>query len=101
MLNRSHGVAIIRDEISGWVAAMDQYRGGKGSDRQQFLSLWSSQTLKVDRKSGGSVYVQAPVACVIGGIQPDLAGTLHDADQRRDGFVERLLPVVPDVGPAL
>jgi hypothetical protein len=100
MLSRSPGVAIIRDEISGWVASMDQYKGGKGSDRQQFLSLWSAQTLKVDRKGGGSVYVSEPVACVVGGIQPDLAGTLHDVAKRRDGFVERILPVVPDVEPA-
>jgi hypothetical protein len=102
MLAGAPGVAIIRDEISGWVAAMDQYKGGKGSDRQQFLSLWSAQTLKVDRKgSGGSVYVPKPVVCVVGGIQPDLVGTLHDAARRRDGFVERVLPLVPDVEPAL
>jgi hypothetical protein len=102
ILSRSPGVAIIHDEISGWVAAMDQYKGGKGSDRQQFLSLWSAQTLKVDRKgAGGSVYVSNPVACVVGGIQPDLVGTLHDAAKRRDGFVERVLPLVPDVEPAL
>jgi hypothetical protein len=100
MLAGAPGVAVIRDEISGWVAAMDQYKGGKGSDRQQYLSLWSAQTLKVDRKGGGSLYVPEPVACVVGGIQPDLAGTLHDAAQRRDGFVERILPVVPDVEPA-
>jgi hypothetical protein len=100
MLAGVPGVAVVRDEISGWVAAMDQYKGGKGSDRQQYLSLWSAQTLKVDRKSGGSLYVPEPVACVVGGIQPDLAGMLHDAAQRRDGFVERILPVVPDVEPA-
>jgi hypothetical protein len=79
---------------------MDQYKGGKGSDRQQYLSLWSAQTLKVDRKGGGSVYVREPVASVVGGIQPDLVGTLHDSARRRDGFVERVLPVVPDVEPA-
>jgi hypothetical protein len=83
-------------------AAMDQYKGGKGSDRQQYLSLWSAQTLKVDRKGpGGSVYVAKPVVCVVGGIQPDLVGTLHDAARRRDGFVERVLSLVPDVEPAL
>lgn len=101
MLGHNPGVAVIRDEISGWVAAMDQYRSGKGSDRQQYLSLWSGQTLKVDRKGDGSLYVPEPVTCVLGGIQPDLAGTLHDATKGRDGFVERILPVVPNVGPAI
>src|SRR5262249_28530086 len=36
---------------------------------------------------------------VVGGIQPDLVGELHHEAQKRDGFVERLLPVVPDVQP--
>ena len=39
MLAGAPGVAVIRDEISGWVSAMDQYKGGKGSDRQQYLSF--------------------------------------------------------------
>jgi hypothetical protein len=93
-------VAVVRDEISGWVGSLDQYRGGKGSDRQQFLSLWSGGVIKADRKGGATVYVEHPVACVVGGIQPDLAGVLHDEAKRRDGFVERILPVVPDVGVA-
>jgi hypothetical protein len=39
MLSNSPGVAILRDEILSWVTSLDQYRGGKGSDRQQYLSL--------------------------------------------------------------
>jgi putative DNA primase/helicase len=100
MLGRSPGVAIVRDEIGGWVASMDQYRGGKGADRQSYLQLWSGLTIKSDRKSGESIYARNPVACVVGGIQPDLAGDLHDAAKRRDGFVERVLPLVPDIGVA-
>ncbi|MDP9362639.1 MAG: YfjI family protein, partial [Chloroflexota bacterium] len=100
MLERSPGVAIVRDEILSWVRSMDQYRGGKGSDRQEFLSLWSSSTIKADRKGGEPVYRPFPVACVVGGIQPDFVAELHDDANRRDGFVERLLPVVLDLGAA-
>lgn len=99
MLDRSAGVAIVKDEIAGWVASMNQYRAGKGSDRQEYLSLWSSKTIKLDRKGAEPIYRRFPVACVVGGIQPDLAGDLHHEAQKRDGFVERLLPVVPDVQP--
>jgi hypothetical protein len=62
ILGSNPGAAIIRDEIGGWVASMDQYRGGKGSDRQQYLSLWSAGTIKADRKTGESIYVRHPVA---------------------------------------
>jgi hypothetical protein len=99
MLDRAPGVAIIRDEILGWVSSMDQYRGGKGSDRQEYLSLWSAKTIKLDRKGAEPIYRRFPVACVVGGIQPDLVGGLHHVAQKRDGFVERLLPIVPDVSP--
>jgi hypothetical protein len=99
MLDRAPGVAIIRDEILGWVSSMDQYRGGKGSDRQEYLSLWSAKTIKLDRKGADPIYRRFPVACVVGGIQPDLVGGLHHEAQKRDGFAERLLPIVPDTKP--
>src|SRR5215218_4913501 len=67
MLDRAPGVAIIRDEILGWVSSMDQYRGGKGSDRQEYLSLWSAKTIKLDRKGADPIYRRFPVACVVGG----------------------------------
>lgn len=98
MLERSPGVAIIRDEILSWIRSMDQYRGGKGSDRQEFLSLWASQTIKADRKGAEPIYRPYPVAAVIGGVQPDFVADLHDEARRRDGFVERLLPIVLDEG---
>ncbi len=97
MLERSPGVAIIRDEILSWVRSMDQYRGGKGSDRQEYLSLWAAATIKADRKGGEPIYRPCPVACVVGGIQPDFVAELHDEANRRDGFVERILPVVLDL----
>jgi hypothetical protein len=99
MLAKSQGVAILRDEILGWVTSLDQYRGGKGSDRQQYLSLWSGAPIKVDRKGGEPIYASHPVACVYGGIQPDALASLHDPHGKRDGWVERLLLYYPDVQP--
>jgi hypothetical protein len=99
MFDRAPGVAIIRDEILGWVSSMDQYRAGKGSDRQEYLALWSAKTIKLDRKGAEPIYRRYPVCCVVGGIQPDLVGGLHNEAQQRDGFVERLLPIVPDTKP--
>lgn len=101
ILGRVPGISVVRDELSGWVAAMDQYKGGRGSDRQQFLSLWSSQSWKIDRKKADSIYIRHPVASIVGGIQTGLVRVLHDAAGRRDGFIERILPNVPNVAPGL
>jgi putative DNA primase/helicase len=95
MLEHTPGICIISDELSGWVKRMNQYR--QGGDREQYLSMWSSKPLKVDRKSARSVYVRTPVVAVLGGIQPDVVPNLHADAQVREGFVERLLAQRPDV----
>src|SRR5688500_3095726 len=45
------GVLVAKDELAGWIRGMDQYKaGGKGSDRQFWLSAWNSDPITVDRK---------------------------------------------------
>ena len=93
MLDGSPGVAVVRDELVGWVRSHDAYR--KGGDRQSFLSLWAGAALKVDRKTSGTVYVEHPCVPVVGGIQPELLGELAEEANRRDGFVDRVDMVWP------
>jgi hypothetical protein len=100
ILARSAGVVLSRDEVVGWVKSCDAYRGGRGGDRQQWLSLWAGSPLKVDRKKGEPVYVPFPTVCVVGGVQPELLTDLADEAGRRDGFIERILWSCPDVAPA-
>jgi hypothetical protein len=98
LLAGSPGVAMFRDELVSWVKACDAYRGGRGGDRQQWLSLWAGAPLKIDRKTADSIYVPRPTVCVTGGVQPDLLVELADEAGRRDGFVERILWSYPDTG---
>src|SRR5262249_48351449 len=93
MLLASKGLALIKDELVGWVRGMDAYRSGRGADRQHYLSMWARTTIKVDRKgnNGAPILVSRPVLAVVGGIQPDLLPDLADTTQREDGFVDRLL----------
>jgi hypothetical protein len=86
------GLLLIRDELSGWVQSMNAYRGGKGSDRQFFLSVWSNSPITVDRKNQDEpLWVDRPVLGICGTIQPDVVqALLHDA-QWDDGFGDRIL----------
>jgi len=88
------GLLIFRDEFSAWVQTMNQYR--RGADRQFFLSAWSNEMIKVDRKSdqGGPLVVRHPFLAVIGGVQPDLLPSL-EAGGAQDGFLDRLLFAYP------
>lgn len=96
MLATSPGVVVAMDELSGWVKAMDAYRGGKGGDRQRWLSGWSSNPWKVDRRKGEPIFIKAPVVCVVGGIQPDVLPELAREAGQRDGFIERILWAYPE-----
>ena len=100
LLEQFPGIVVDQDELSGWVGGLDRYAGGKGSDKQFYLSLWSGTPVKVNRKGSRTIYCPSPVASVVGGIQPDLVKTLQPTNGDRDGFVERILPLVPECAPA-
>ena len=89
------GLLIHRDELAGWVRSMDQYKGGKGSDRQHWLNLWSTDEVIVDRKSrmGEPVILAKPFVSLFGGIQPSMLGELGAGTE--DGLMDRFLFAYP------
>jgi hypothetical protein len=91
------GVALIRDELTGWIASMNQYRAhGRGGDRQFFLSAWAGEPVSVDRKNRDEpVFVSHPFIGVVGGLPPDLLSRLRGEKEILDGFFDRLLPCFP------
>ena len=93
------GVLAWRDELSGWVRSMDQYKqGGKGADRQYWLSAWSNSYAAVDRKSRGEpLIIQRPFVGVYGAIQPGILAELSDG--REDGLLDRFLLTYPEPAP--
>ena len=99
------GIAWIIDELAGMVEGLNQYKGGKGSDRQFILSLWSQATLCIDRKSSNReepLYVPHPHVPIIGGIQPSVLERLRGSAERgsrppEDGFLDRWLWSYPDI----
>lgn len=100
MLSNAKGLVLFRDELVGWVRSMDAYRsGGKGADRQHYLSMWSRSPIKIDRKSRPDpIIVARPCLSVVGGIQPDILPDLVEHASRDDGFIDRLLFAYPDIG---
>jgi hypothetical protein len=94
------GVGAFRDELSAWARAMDQYKsGGKGSDRQFFLSAWSNRYASVDRKSRQEpLILPRPFVGVFGSIQPTILPEIGDG--REDGLLDRFLFAYPDPKPS-
>jgi hypothetical protein len=90
----SAGIAMVRDELLGWLKDFDAYRSGRGGDRQTWLSLWSGGAMKIDRRGAETIYAEHPVVAVAGGIQPDRLPELAK-DAAADGFLSRFLLSMP------
>lgn len=94
----SEGIAVSRDELLAWVLSFDAYRAGKGGDKQDMLSLWAGEPLKIDRKSAAPIWSPRPTVGIVGGIQPDRLSELQQ-EAGQDGFLDRFLWAYPDTKP--
>jgi hypothetical protein len=97
-----HGVALIRDELTAWVASLDQYKAkGRGTDRQFFLAAWAGEPVSVHRKNqdDGPVFVPHPFVTVVGCLPPDMLSRLRGEKNLSDGFLDRDLFTYPEPMP--
>jgi hypothetical protein len=94
------GVLATRDELAAWVKSMNQYRaGGKGADRQFWLSVWSNNYVVVDRRSREEpLMLQRPFVGVIRSMQPGILRELGEG--REDGMLDRFVFCYPEPVPS-
>jgi hypothetical protein len=97
------GVLYLRDELSGWIAQLDQR--GRERERAFFLETWDGDgEFTFDRVGRGTVHANHLCLSVLGGLQPArVQSYLADAvtgGAGDDGFMQRFqLLVWPDVEP--
>lgn len=95
--NNDRGLVLKADELSGWIRGMNQYKGGKGDDREQYLSLWSGSDIKINRvRDNEPLFIPKPFFAVTGNIPPDIVPALEDEQGSEDGFIHRILFSYPD-----
>jgi hypothetical protein len=88
------GLLVCRDELSGWFASFDAYRGGKGMlDISHWLGLYGARDLVVDRKNKEqkTLFVKRGNVSIVGGIQPEILRRSLTAESYDSGLVPRLL----------
>ncbi|MEG5032806.1 DUF3987 domain-containing protein [Microcoleus sp. AT3-D2] len=68
--NPSQGILWISDELAGFFKSANQYRSGKGSDKEDLLECWSGNGAVVARAAGTTVNVGAVSLSIYGNIQP-------------------------------
>jgi hypothetical protein len=87
------GVALVSDELAGWITGMNQYKRGAGNDRQRWLSMRDSTPVQSDRKGSMTARADRPVVPLLGTSQPGTLGGLLRGS--KDGLRERLSCVYP------
>ena len=95
------GLLLVRDELTGFVDGMNQYKG-KGSDRQSWLSTWSGSSINILRKGDyekGPTSVPTPFVSIVGAMPPGQLDKMVSQESEGDGFLERFLFVFPDPVP--
>ena len=96
LLNNPDGVLNYRDELTSLVGSFGAYKGGRGADKQGYLSAWSCQDITVNRKGKDPLQVEQPYMSIIGNLPPDMLGEMGDKHGREDGFLDRFLFTFPE-----
>ncbi len=103
MAENPRGIVIVKDELIGFVRSLNQYKRGKGDDREFWQSAWAGATAKVNRSGNhdsGPLVVRHPFVGIAGMMCPDALGELRGenskGDTHADGFFDRFLLSFPD-----
>ncbi len=87
------GALVLADELIGIIAGMNQYKGGKGADRQDWLEMWNGGPHPIDRK-GRAVLIKNWAVSIVGGTQPEAIARIG-ADLETDGLLQRFSLYLP------
>lgn len=93
------GIVIYVDELAGLIKGFNQYKR-RGSDTEQFITLYNCGPLKSDRKIGNN-YCPESGAAVIGGIQPGAFSQVFSDIEHENGLAYRFLPMMLNTSPPM
>ena len=88
------GLCLYADELAAWFKNFNRYNNG--SESEFWMSVFNHKVAMSDRKSSQSgVFIRNPFLCVIGTIQPKILVELAGNNRNANGFMERILYVMP------
>lgn len=88
------GCCLFADELSGFLARMNQYKDG--DEVQKWLEMWSGASVLLQRITRDENKVEAPFCSIVGGIQPGVLESLSKAENEHNGFFHRFLFCYPE-----
>jgi Protein of unknown function (DUF3987) len=94
LAGQDRGILMKRDELAGWIGAMEKYSAGRGSaaDRAFWLNAYDGGPYSVDRVTRSDLLIGNLSVSMLGGIQPARLAELRGLTS--DGLLQRFLPVL-------
>jgi hypothetical protein len=93
------GILVTPDELAALFKGQNQYRNGRGNDKESLLTAFDGSGLKVDRASGVRISLPRTSLSITGTIQPDILremmGDFSDANGQWARFLWCFLPLKP------
>jgi hypothetical protein len=95
------GLALTRDELSGFLASFGAYKGGRGNDESTYLEYFNAGAVKLNRASGKRIAVAHAALSIFGTCQPVVFSKLIGAtgkgpDQVENGLAARFILCAPE-----
>lgn len=95
MNDNKRAILIACDELKGWLNSLGEYKGKSSSDRQFYLSAWNCERYVSLRKTTSNIVIQNTHVSLLGSTQPQVLKDMFKYLNTGDGFIERLLWVIP------
>ena len=91
--DNKRGICLYVDELKSWINNFNRY--SKGSEEQMWLSTFSGKPIIIDRRGSESISIRHTFIGVIGSIQHGVLKDLSKGEKSDNGFLDRILFVVP------
>ncbi|AOY59563.1 DUF3987 domain-containing protein [Desulfococcus multivorans] len=90
------GQVVILDELSSFLTGQNQYKAGKGNDREMWLAIHDGKPGRASRASDAP-FIKGARVSIFGGIQPGIWHQIFGGKNSKalvDGTVQRFLPTI-------
>lgn len=87
------GVGIKMDELKGWFSNFNRYNNG--SEEEFWLSNWSGEEIRRNRRSSSPLFIEHPFISVVGTTQTEVLKGITSG-RIENGFFDRILFVIPE-----
>lgn len=97
LLAQPRGLADVLDELGALFRSFNQYKNGKGNDRESYLAFYDAGAAKIDRKSATppTIFIPRAFVAVTGMIQPAALAQAFGPMEYDSGLAARFLLAAP------